>query len=109
MELRLRVTITDDLICSSHVNVTVKKEQQHLKFSMSIRSVTNFYRCTIENILSGCIMAWYGNCSAQDHKKLHKVACTAQAITETNLPSIDSIYTARCRGKAANIKDPFPP
>eukprot|EP00061_Rhincodon_typus_P016127 g44176.t1 len=27
-----------------------------------------------------------------DHKKLQKVACTAQTITEANLPSMDSIY-----------------
>eukprot|EP00061_Rhincodon_typus_P008287 g30766.t1 len=50
----------------------VKKAQQRLfflrqlrKFSLSIRSLTNFYSCTTESILSGCITAWYGNCSAQ--------------------------------------------
>eukprot|EP00061_Rhincodon_typus_P001815 g15858.t1 len=65
----LRVTITDNLSWISHVDVTVKKVQQHLfflrqlmKFAMSIRTLTTFYRCTFENILSGCIMAWYGNC-----------------------------------------------
>eukprot|EP00061_Rhincodon_typus_P019199 g9822.t1 len=77
---------------------------------MSIRTLTNFYRCTIKSILSRCIMAWYGNCSAQEHKKLHKVVSIAQTITEANLPSMDSIYTARCHGKAANIiKDPSHP
>eukprot|EP00061_Rhincodon_typus_P011367 g36318.t1 len=72
------------------------------KFAMSIRSLTNLYRCTMENILSRCITAWYSNCSAQDCKKLQKV-CTARTITDANLPSMDSIYTARCCGKAANI------
>eukprot|EP00061_Rhincodon_typus_P014096 g40908.t1 len=64
----LTVTITDDLSWASHVNATVKKAQQCLfflrrvrKFVMSIRMLTNFYRCTIESILSGCIAAWYGN------------------------------------------------
>eukprot|EP00061_Rhincodon_typus_P017290 g45923.t1 len=147
------------------------------KFSMSIRTLTNFYRYATESILPGCITAWYGNCSAQDRKKLqrvlntaqsitkpmaadfiqlsaatkirlsrrqnnafflrqlrkfgmpiktltnfyrctiesipiqdHKVMCTAQTIMEANLPSIDSIYMARFRGKAANIiKDPSHP
>eukprot|EP00061_Rhincodon_typus_P001801 g15817.t1 len=80
------------------------------KFGMSIRSLTNFYRCTIETILSGCITAGYGNCSAQDRKKLQKVVCTAQTITEANLPSMDSIYMAHCRGNIANIiKDPLHP
>eukprot|EP00061_Rhincodon_typus_P016961 g45443.t1 len=90
----LGVTITDNLSWTCHVNATVKKAQQHLfflrllrKFSMSIRSLTNFYRWTIESALSGCIMAWYGNCSAQNRKKLQKVVCTAPTITEANLPS----------------------
>eukprot|EP00061_Rhincodon_typus_P014864 g42209.t1 len=45
-----------------------------------------------------------------DRKKLQKVVCMAQTITETNLPSVDSIYTARCHGKVANIiKDSLHP
>eukprot|EP00061_Rhincodon_typus_P018345 g47482.t1 len=43
-------------------------------------------------------------------KKLWKVVCTAQTITEANLPSMDSIYNAHCCGKADNtIKDPSHP
>eukprot|EP00061_Rhincodon_typus_P004101 g21740.t1 len=113
----LGVTITDNLSWTSHINATVKKEQQLLfllrwlrKFGTSIKSLTNFRRCTIESILSRCILAWYGNCSAQDHKKSQKVMCTAQTITKANLLSMDSIYTARCHGKAVNIiKDPLHP
>eukprot|EP00061_Rhincodon_typus_P007808 g29868.t1 len=85
----LRVTITNNLSWTSHIDVTVKKAQQCLfflrrlrKFVMSIRSLTNSYRCATENILSGCITAWYGNRSAQDRKKLQKVVCIAQTITE---------------------------
>eukprot|EP00061_Rhincodon_typus_P010930 g35572.t1 len=58
----LGVTITNNLSWTSHVNATVKKPQHHLfflrrlrKFGMTTRSLTNFYRCTIESILSGCI------------------------------------------------------
>eukprot|EP00061_Rhincodon_typus_P014711 g41925.t1 len=113
----LGVTITDGLHWTSHVNATVKKAQQCLfflrrlrKFGMSMRPLTNFYRYTTESILSGCITAWYGNCSAQDRTKLQKVVCIAQIITEANLPSIDSIDMDRCCGKAANIiKDPSHP
>eukprot|EP00061_Rhincodon_typus_P003637 g20573.t1 len=80
----LGVTITDKLSWTSQT-VTVKKTQQCLfflrrlrKFDMSIRFLTNFYRYTIESILSCGIMVWYGNCSAQNCKKLQKVVCTAQ-------------------------------
>eukprot|EP00061_Rhincodon_typus_P002844 g18633.t1 len=112
----LRVTITD-LSWTSHINATVIKAQRCLfllkqlrKFGMPIRSLTNSYRCIMESILSGCITAWYGSCSAQDRKKLQKVVCTAQTIAEANFPSMDHIYTACCHGKAANIiKDPSHP
>eukprot|EP00061_Rhincodon_typus_P011256 g36142.t1 len=105
--------ITDDLSWTSHVDATVKKIQQCLffprqlrKFAMSIRPLTNFHRYTIESILSRSVTACYSNCSAQDRKKLQNVMC----ITEANLPSMDSNYTARCCGKAANIiKDPLHP
>eukprot|EP00061_Rhincodon_typus_P006055 g26280.t1 len=106
----LRLTITDDLSWTS----TVKEVQQrlfflrqHRKFGMSIRFLTNFYRYTIENVLSRCITAWFGNCSAQKRKKLQRIVCTAQTITEANLPFMDSIYKAHCDGKTAKIiKDP---
>ncbi|XP_072373139.1 uncharacterized protein [Scyliorhinus torazame] len=113
----LGVHIPKNLSWSTHVDATTKKAQQHLyflrklrKFGMSTLTLTNFYRCTIESILSGCITAWYGNCSAQDHKKLQRVVNTAQSITQICLPSIDSIYTSRCLGKAGSIiKDPSHP
>eukprot|EP00061_Rhincodon_typus_P005626 g25379.t1 len=79
----LRVTITDNLSWTPHVDATVKRTprrhfflRQLRKFSMSVRTLTIFYRCTIESTLSGSIMAWYSNCSAQDRKKLQKVVCT---------------------------------
>eukprot|EP00061_Rhincodon_typus_P004898 g23690.t1 len=113
----LGVTITDNLSWISHKDAMVRKAQQYFfflrqlrKFGMSTGTFTNFYRCTIESILSRCITAWYGNCPPQDRKKLQNVACIAQTITEANLPSMDSIYTARHLRKAANIiEDPLHP
>ena len=102
---------------SSHADTIVKKAHERLyflrrlrKFGMSATTLTNFYRCTIESILSGCITAWYGSCSAQDCKELQKVVNVAQSITQTSLPSIDSVYTSCCLGKAAGIiRDPTHP
>ena len=40
-------------------------------------------------------------------QELKKVVNVAQSITQTSLPSIDSVHTSRCLGKAASmIKDP---
>eukprot|EP00061_Rhincodon_typus_P012274 g37904.t1 len=113
----LGVMITNNLSWTSHVDAMIKKAQQCLfflrrlrKFGMSLRTLTNFYSCIMISILSGCIMALYSNCSAQDHKKLQKVVCTAQTIMEANLPFMDSINMARCCGKAADIiKNPSYP
>ncbi|CDQ60482.1 unnamed protein product [Oncorhynchus mykiss] len=41
-------------------------------------SLDPLYSCTIESILTGCITAWYGNCSASDRKALQRVVRTAQ-------------------------------
>jgi hypothetical protein len=55
----------------------MKKAQHRLfnlkrlkKFGLSSKTLTNFYRRTIESILSGCITAWYGSCTALNRKAL---------------------------------------
>jgi hypothetical protein len=66
-----------------------------------------FYSCNIESILTGCITAWYGNCSASDRKALQRVVRTAQYITGAKLPAIQDLYIRRCQRKALKIvKDP---
>src|SRR4029434_3951013 len=67
----LGVYIKDDLTWSMQADSAVKTAQKRLyflrrlkKFGMSSKTLKNFYRCTIESILSGCITAWYGSCSA---------------------------------------------
>ena len=55
---------------------------------------------------TGCITAWYGNCSASDHKALQRVVCTTQYITGVKLPAIRDLYTRRCQRKAQKcLKD----
>jgi hypothetical protein len=57
----LGVHITDKLKWSTHTDSVVKKAQQcHFnlrrlkKLGLSSKTLTNFYRCTIESILPGC-------------------------------------------------------
>ena len=64
--------ITDKLKWTTYTDSVVKKVQQSLfnlrrlkKFGLTPKTLTNFYRCTIESILSGCITACYGNCNPQ--------------------------------------------
>ena len=71
--------------------------------SVVAKTLKNFYRCTIESILSGCITAWYGSCSAADRKALQRVVKTAERIIGGHLPSVQGIYNSRCLRKARNI------
>uniref|UniRef100_A0AAZ3QQU1 Alkylated DNA repair protein AlkB homologue 8 N-terminal domain-containing protein n=1 Tax=Oncorhynchus tshawytscha TaxID=74940 RepID=A0AAZ3QQU1_ONCTS len=106
----LGIHITDKLNWATHTDSIVKKAEQHLfnlrrlkKFGLSPKALTNFYRCTIESILSGCITAWYGNCSSHNRKALQRVVRSAQRITGGKLPALQDTYTTRCHRNAIKI------
>ena len=84
----LGVHITDKLKWSTHTDSVVKKAQQRLfnlrrlkKFMLSPKTLTNFYRCTIKSILSGCITALYSNGTTLNRKALQRVVRSAHRIT----------------------------
>ena len=106
----LGVHITDKLKWSTHTDSVVKKVQQRLfnlrrqkTFVLSPKTLTHFYRRTIEIILLGCIMARYGNCTALNHKALQMVVWAAQHITRGNLPALYDTYSTLCHRKAKKI------
>ena len=106
----LGVHITNELSWSKHTKTVVKRARQNLfplrglkRFGMGPQILKRFYSCTIESILTGCITAWYGNCSASDRKALQRVVRTAQYITGAKLPAIQDLYTRRCQRKALKI------
>ena len=91
--------MTNKLNWSTHTDSVVKKAQQRLfnlrrlkKCGLSPKTLTTFYRCTIESILSGCITAWYGNCTAHNHRTLQRVVQSAQRITGGKLPALQDAY-----------------
>ena len=98
----LGVHITDNLKRSTHTDSVVKKPpapQQRLfnlrrvmKFGLDHKTLTNFYRCTIESILSGCITAWYGYCTVRNRRALQRVVRSGQCITGGTLPALQDIY-----------------
>ena len=106
----LGVHITDKLKWSTHTDSVVKKAQQCLfnlrrlkKCSLLPKTMTNFYRCTIESILSGCITAWYGNCTALNHNALQRMVWSAQCITGGKLPALHDTYRTQCHRKVKKI------
>ncbi|KAM7379021.1 hypothetical protein PAMP_017842 [Pampus punctatissimus] len=103
----LGVHISEDLTWTLNTSTLVKKAHQRLfflrrlkKINLSPQILVNFYRCTIESILTNCITVWYGNCSVADRKSLQRVVKTAQRITGSSLPTIDTIQCKRRLRKA---------
>ncbi|KAK1803843.1 hypothetical protein P4O66_003741 [Electrophorus voltai] len=112
----LGVHILQDLSWSRHTNSLAKKARQrlyHLRrlrdFRLPSKVLRNFYTCTIESILTGNITVWFGNSTKQDRQALQRVVRSAERITHTELPDLQSIYYKRCQTKAKIVKDPTHP
>ncbi|KAK3527697.1 hypothetical protein QTP86_034170 [Hemibagrus guttatus] len=108
----LGVHVAEDLTWSLNTSTITKKAQQRLYFLRRLRKahlpppiLTTFYRGTIKSILSSCITAWFGNCTASDRKTLQRIVRTAEKIIGVSLPSITDIYSTRCIRKASSIVD----
>lgn len=83
------VNITSNLSWTSHIESMAKKAHQGFyllrrfrKYGMPPTTLTNFYWCTVKNILSGCTIAWFGNNPFQDCLKLHRIMDITQIITD---------------------------
>ncbi|KAK1806266.1 hypothetical protein P4O66_000021 [Electrophorus voltai] len=113
----LGVHISQDLSWSRHTNSLAKKARQrlyHLRrlrdFRLPSKVLWNFYTCTIESILTGNITVWFGNSTKQDRQAVQRVVRSAERITHTELPDLQTIYYKRCQTKARKIvKDPTHP
>ena len=73
--LSLTESVIHKLTWSKHTKTVVKKAWQCLcplrrpkRFGMGPQILKKLYSCTIESILTDCINAWYGNCSASDRR-----------------------------------------
>ncbi|KAK1802701.1 hypothetical protein P4O66_021238, partial [Electrophorus voltai] len=110
----LGVHISQDLSWSRHTNSLANKARQrlyHLRrlrdFRLPSKVLRNFYTCTIESIFTGNITVWFGNSTKQDRQALQRVVRSAERITHTELPDLQTIYYKRCQTKARKIvKDP---
>ncbi len=113
----LGINIAEDLSWNTNTSEAVKKAQQRLYFSRTLRKnqlqeqlLVSFYRCAIESVKIYCISMWYTSSSAADKKALQWVINSAQKIIGGSLPSLKELYTVHSLGRAANIlEDPFHP
>ncbi|KAL0201947.1 hypothetical protein M9458_005134, partial [Cirrhinus mrigala] len=102
--------ISEDLSWTTNTSSLVKKAHQRLFFLRTLKKnqlssaiLVNFYRCTIESILTNCVTVWYGSCSVAERKALQRVVKTAQRIIGTPLPAIEDIQKKHCMRRAHSI------
>ncbi len=72
------------------------------KSGVTTKMFADFYRSTIESLLTGCTTVWYGSCSAEDCK-LYRQGCKNSTLYETELPSVRDIYGKKCCDRAQKI------
>ncbi|KAK1792885.1 hypothetical protein P4O66_001616 [Electrophorus voltai] len=111
----LGVHILQDLSWSRHTNSLAKKARQrvcHLRRLRDFRLPSKVLRntCTIESIPMGNITVLFGNSTKQDRQALQSVVRSAERITHTELPDLQTMYYKRCQTKARRIvKNPTHP
>ncbi|KAI3361618.1 hypothetical protein L3Q82_001935 [Scortum barcoo] len=98
------VALTEACKFAAGKTVTIYTDSRLRRLNMDSRILCSFYRCTIESILTGCITAWYSSCTTLNRKALQMVVKAAQHITRMEVPSMEDLYTQRCRRKATKIK-----
>ena len=60
-------------------------------------------RCTIQSILTGCITAWYGSCTASKRKTLQRTVKDAGWVIGVPFTSLLDIYGTRLTRRATGI------
>ncbi|KAI4905056.1 hypothetical protein NFI96_016034, partial [Prochilodus magdalenae] len=78
MKLRLPTETSNKVVRSASQRLFCLRRLR--KFGLPPDILINFYRCTIESILTACITVWYGSCTAYDRKALKRVVRTAESV-----------------------------
>ena len=106
----LGTTISCSLSWQDNTDIIVKKAQQRLfflrqlkKFGLRREILKQFYRATVESVLTFSIIVWYGNLTDRQKQQLSRVVKTASKIVGDELPSLDSIYKERVKVRALKI------
>uniref|UniRef100_A0A3B3BNL8 Reverse transcriptase domain-containing protein n=1 Tax=Oryzias melastigma TaxID=30732 RepID=A0A3B3BNL8_ORYME len=113
----LGITISADLSWSANIRAVVKKTQQRLHFlrilrrcDLDQRLLVNFYRCSVESILTYSLNVWYPGSTSLDRKAVQRVRNTAQRIIGCPLRPLATQSRSRCQKRTSTIlKDPTHP
>ena len=106
----LGTLISEDCSWSANSAALVKKANQRLYFLRVLRRqqvqqrlLVDFYRATIESILTNGISVWFAACTAGDRHALQRVVRTAEKVIGCPLPPIETIAATRSLDRAKRI------
>ena len=113
----LGTLISEDISWSENSAALVKRANQRLYFlrvlrrqQLQQRLLVDFYRATIESILTHGISVWFAACTAGDRRVLQRVVRTAEKIVGCPLPPIETLAATRSLDRAKRIvADPSHP
>ena len=113
----LGTIISSSLTWDAHCAALFSKAQQRLYFLRQLKKfrarqsiLLQFYRATVESILTLSITVWYGNARCEDKLRLQSVINASEKVVGCTLPSLDSLYTQRTTKRARKIiSDPTHP
>ncbi|XP_030205713.1 NACHT, LRR and PYD domains-containing protein 12-like [Gadus morhua] len=74
------------------------------KFKVSPSILRTFYSAAMESVLTGCISAWYGSCTAQNRAALQRALRSAEQSIRLTLPTLECTYSKRVRARARKIR-----
>ncbi|GFO27611.1 reo_6 protein [Plakobranchus ocellatus] len=102
--------VSDKLTWDINLDNIVKKARQRLYFLRKLKSfdvgsdiLINFYRATIESVLTLSITVWFGRTSKASLGKLESIIRLAEKIINIKLPSLEEFYIKRLTGKTKKI------
>ena len=107
----LGATISATLTWEAHCDALLKKAQQRLYFLRQLKRfglrreiLSQFYRSTIESILTFCLCVWFRGAPKQLRNRMQRVVKTAVRITGCDsLPTLEDIYCQRTIARSRKI------
>ena len=113
----LGVTINNKLSWSDNCQILYKKILQRLfclrklqLFHIDNTIVNIFYTATIGSLINFAITCWYGNATANMKHRIDRLIEKASRTTQTQLPSLEVLFNARCLSTVNKIlQDPLHP
>ena len=106
----LGVNISNNLKWENHIVNNLKGAQQKMYFLRLLKSfnvssyiLVNFYRSSIESILSNAILVWYKSATKKDIDKLNRVVKNASYVIGSSMRKLDTIYEERVKSRTEKI------